>query len=208
MNLRSTTLATAVLLFTTASILSAAEPPKPPAEQVDMAEMMARMKKFTATGPEHEWLQRFLGEWDTETRITGMSGPETKPEKGTARGRWLIDGRWLALEGEGVMMGRPLKYFYLFGYDPFKMSYMTASVHSMDNSLVTTEGDLDPKTGSLLTYGTLDEYLTGEHDKMVKAVWRFKDANTMTFELHDLPIGETNTLVVEVTYRRRAGSAK
>ena len=56
---------------------------------------------------------------------------------------------------------------------------------------------------ALVTYGTIDEYLTGEHDKMVKYVWRFRGDDAMTFEVHDLPIGESNTKVVEVTFKRK-----
>lgn len=190
-----------------ATQLGAAETPKPPAEQVDMAKMMERAKQFTTPGPEHAWLSRFLGEWDMEVRLT-MMGADSPAGKGTSRGRWLIDGRWLALENEGTMMGMPLSTFCILGYDRFKMSYVTACVQSIDTALTTSEGDIDPKTGSLLTYGTLDEYLTGEHDKMVKYVWRFPDANTIRLEVHDLPIGETGTKVVEFTYTKKQGGAK
>ena len=64
------------------------------------------------------------------------------------------------------------------------------------------EGDVDPKTSALLMYGTLDEYLTGEHDKMVKTVTRFLSADKIVMEIHDLAIGEDNTKVLEVTYTR------
>ncbi len=54
-----------------------------------------------------------------------------------------------------------------------------------------------------MSYGTIDEYLTGEHDKMVKTVWRFISDDKMVLEIHDLPIGENNTKVVEITYTRK-----
>ncbi|HEX4954680.1 MAG TPA: DUF1579 family protein [Thermoanaerobaculia bacterium] len=204
---RTLVVAATLLLCAGLRPLEATDPSKPPAEQVDMVQMMERMKQFTATGPEHVWLQRFLGEWQTETRI-GMHGPQRPPDKGTSRGRWLIDGRWLVLESEGTMMGMPVKSCFVLGYDRFKMSFVTSFVSSVDTAMTHSEGDIDPKTGALLTYGTLDEYLTGEHDKMVKYVWRFPDENTMILEIHDLPIGETDAKVVEVTYRRKAGSAR
>jgi hypothetical protein len=50
--------------------------------------------------------------------------------------------------------------------------------------------------------GTLDLYLTGEHDKLVKSVWRFVDADTLLLEVHDLPIGEVDTKVFEIKYTR------
>lgn len=178
--------------------------PEAKTEKVDMAEMMKRAERYTKPGEAHRWLERFLGEWETEFRVT-MHGAPSNPERGTARATWLIEGRWLKIEGEGTLMGAPARSFFLLGYDNFKMSYVTAAVQSIDTALTTSEGDLDPKTGALVTYGTLDEYLTGEHDKMVKYVWRFRNADTFVLEVHDLPIGESDTQVVEVVHRRKPG---
>ena len=55
---------------------------------------------------------------------------------------------------------------------------------------------------TLIFYGTLDEYLTGENDKPVKSVYRWRDADHFTYEVHDLAIGEENTKVFEVAYSR------
>ncbi|MFN7975141.1 MAG: DUF1579 family protein [Acidobacteriota bacterium] len=179
-----------------------AETPPAPAEKVDMAEMMKRAERFTKPGPEHKLLERFLGEWETEMKVMAPGAPPAG-EKGVATGRWLIEGRWVAIEGKGTMMGMPSKFFYLIGYDNFKMSYVTAGVSSIDTAMAHSEGDVDPATGALLSYGTIDEYLTGENDKMVKYVWRFPDPTTLEFEVHDLPIGESNTEVVHFTYHRK-----
>jgi hypothetical protein len=65
-----------------------------------------------------------------------------------------------------------------------------------------SEGDMDPSGKVLITYGTLDEYLTGEHDKMVKYVWRFDSDDKIVLEIHDLPIGEKNTKVLEIVSTR------
>ena len=171
-------------------------------EQVDMREMMARAARFTTPGEHHAQLERFLGDWDTTFAIT-MAGVDIPPDKGSATISWLMDGRWLKLEGSGTQMGMPAETFMLIGYDNFKMSYVTAAVSSVDTALTTSEGDMDPGGKALITYGTLDEYTTGEHDKMVRYVWRFHSQDHMTLELHDLPIGENNTKVVEITFRRK-----
>lgn len=195
--------------FLTALSAHAAEPTKAAPEQVDMVAMLERAKQYTTPGKEHELLRRFLGEWQMETRLThpGMN-PSGASEKGTMRGRWLMDGRWLFLETDGMMMGMAVRTAHIIGYDRMKMSFVTAQVNSFDTALTTSEGDVDPKTGSLVTYGTLDEYLTGEHDKMVKYAWRFVDDNTLRLEVHDLPIGEKDNRVLEFTFRRKPGTAK
>jgi hypothetical protein len=91
----------------------------------------------------------------------------------------------------------------IMGYDNFKMSYVTSMVSTFDTAMLHSEGDLAQDGNTLITYGTLDEYLTGEHDKMVKYVWRLVSDDKVVMEVHDLPIGETNTKVIEVVSTRK-----
>jgi hypothetical protein len=167
-----------------------------------MAAIMEGAEPFTAPGEHHAFLRRFTGNWDTELRYT-MEGMNMPPEKGSATFSWLMEGRWLQQKAEGTMFGKPTRWYAIIGYDNMKMSYVITTVSSMDTAMNRAEGDLDPSGKALITYGTIDEYLTGEHDKMVKTVWRFVSEDERVMEVHDLPIGERNTKVVEVAYARR-----
>jgi hypothetical protein len=69
--------------------------------------------------------------------------------------------------------------------------------------MTVSEGDMDPGGKALILYGTIDEYLTGEHDKMVKWVWRFDSPTQMRIEVHDLPIGEKNTQVLGMKFTKK-----
>ena len=82
------------------------------------------------------------------------------------------------------------------------MSYVFTTVSTMDTAMNHAEGDMDPGGKAMILYGTIDEYLTGEHDKMVKYVFRFLSPDKIVLEVHDLPIGENNTKVLEITYTR------
>ncbi len=191
--------ALSALFLACASGLSAAEP------QVDIQAELAKAKKYTAPGENHKKLERFLGQWDTETRLMLPTGPSA-PEKGTATYAWLMEGRWIRGESKGTMMGMPISTFSIIGYDNFKMSFVTATVNSFDTTLTTSEGDMDPSDKALVSYGTLDEYLTGENDKMVKYVWRFPGPDEMMLEVYDLPIGENNNQVIEIRFKRHRGN--
>jgi hypothetical protein len=114
-----------------------------------------------------------------------------------------MPGRWLKWELTGTVMGKPGQALTIIGYDNFKRSYVVTTVQSMDTAMTHAEGDMDPGGQALIAYGTLDEYLTGEHDKMVKYVWRFLSRDRIVLEVHDLPIGEQHTKVVEFTYVRK-----
>jgi hypothetical protein len=194
-------IALAVMTGTTiaAGSLTAAAQQQP--TQSEMAAAMAKAKRFTQPGEAHKVLDRFVGKWTTEVRMFGMGKP-TPPEKGSAEFAWLMPGRWLKMESTGSMMGLPLQTFMLLGYDNFKQSYVSTNISSLDTAMTHAEGDMDPSGRALISYGTLDEYLTGEHDKMVKYVWRFQSPTQMVLEVHDLPIGETNAKVVEITFRK------
>jgi hypothetical protein len=175
--------------------------PLPAQSQSEIAEMMAKAGKFTKPGEQHQVLARFLGEWNTETRMF-MGAQAGAAEAGKASFRWRMEGRWLESEWSGPMMGMPVQGAMWLGYDNFKMSFVATTVTNVDTAMNRSEGDLTQDGKTLLLYGTLDEYLTGEHDKLVKYVWRFLSEDKLVFEVHDLPIGETNTKVVEVTYTR------
>ena len=114
-----------------------------------------------------------------------------------------MPGRWLRLAGSGRMMGMAVETFHVLGYDNFKQSFVTTTVTSVDTAMLRAEGDLTPDGKALITYGTLDEYLTGEHDKMVRYVWRFLGDDEFVLEIHDLPIGEVDTKVVETRFLRK-----
>ena len=178
-----------------------ATPQDPQDPQAAMREMMAKAKKFTQPGEHHQKLERFVGTWTTATRIT--MGPKTgKAEAGTVTIRWLMPGRWLVAEGKSTFMGQPQDLYWLLGYDNFKQSYVMTTLSNLDTAMLHFEGDMTPDDKALITYGTLDEYLTGEHDKMVRYVYRFLSDDKFVLEVHDLPIGETDTKVVEITYTR------
>jgi hypothetical protein len=178
---------------------AAGQQSQPPAP--DMAAMMAKAKRFTQPGDAHKVLERFLGRWAMETHVFGM-GKQAPAEKGSAEFSWLMPGRWLKSDWSGSLMGMPHQGFMLMGYDNFKQSYVVTTVSSLDTAMTRLEGDLDQAGKTLIAYGTLDEYLTGEHDKMVKYVWRFQSATRIVLEVHDLAIGETNTKVVEVVFSK------
>ncbi|QDU86513.1 hypothetical protein Pla163_36640 [Planctomycetes bacterium Pla163] len=182
----------------------------PTAEQV--AEMMAAAARYTQPGPEHRFLELLVGDWDVGSRFT-MMGSDAPVERGTATTQWKVPGRWLESHWSGSVMGTEGNVFHVFGYDRLKMSFVWTGFSDMDTALNRAEGDLTQNADALILYGTLDEYLTGEHDKMVKYVYRFggtrdeagdwKSIDRIVLEVHDLAIGEANTKVLEFTYVRK-----
>jgi hypothetical protein len=184
------------LAFAVVAALFPAQDPK------EMQEAMEKMKKWTAPGKHHETLKKFLGSWATETKFF-MGGQASPAEKGSTEVDWLMEGRWIRFEAKGNLMGKPVRSFTIMGYDNFKMSYVATTVGTWDTAMNRVEGDLDQHGKNLIAYGTIDEYLDGQHDKAVKLLWRFESDDKITWEIHDLAIGEKDTKVIEVVHTRK-----
>jgi hypothetical protein len=195
--------AAALAALSTPALLPSVQGVRQEPAQPDPAEMLKLFAKYTTVGEEHRLLERFIGEWDAQSSM--IMGDQRSTTKGSATFRWKVEGRWLESEWRGEMMGMPVVSHGWLGYDKFKMSYVMTSITSLDTAMNEAEGDLTPDGKALVMYGTLDEYLSGEHDKMVKYVYRFVSADEIVFEVHDLPIGEVNTQVMEFRFTRKKG---
>jgi hypothetical protein len=167
----------------------------------DMKAMYESASKYTQPGAKHQKLLPYLGRWDVESTISMGPGNEMKSSM-KAEIAWQIEGRFLKVESKGTLLGMPYQGFGLLGYDNFKQAFTSTWIDNMNTYKLDAQGNLAQDGATLIMYGTLDEYLTGENDKPVKYVYRWKDADHFSFEVHDLAIGETNTCVVTMNYAR------
>ncbi len=167
-------------------------------------EMMKKWKEMATPGENHKWLDQLAGEWETTTKMwMGGAEGEAMESKGSAKFTWTLDGRWLRQEYEGSMMGMPFQGEGRTGYDNFRRKFVTTWTDSMSTALMYAEGTLDQQRKQLICFGPMDEWMTGEVGKMTKEVTRIVDADTFVFEMHDLHIVPGNTLVMEITYKRK-----
>jgi Protein of unknown function (DUF1579) len=94
---------------------------------------------------EHQWLDRFIGEWASECECS--MGPDLPPSKtkGTEVVRSL-GGLWIVLEGKGEMPdGETGTTMMTLGYDPQKNRYVGTFVCSVMAHLWLYDGSLDAK---------------------------------------------------------------
>lgn len=172
-------------------------------EQPDLQQMMEMWQKMATPGEPHEKLDYFVGEWKTTTKMW-MAGPDAPPmtSNGSATTRWVLGGRFLMDEHEGTFMGMPLRGIGLTGYDNYKKKYVSMWCDSQNTSMHYQEGTID-QTGTVWTYfGTMDEWMTGEHDKTVKYIVRIEDADHYHFEIHDPAIVPGDTKVMQMDFER------
>ena len=121
--------------------------------------------------------------------------------EGKAEFKWILGNRFIQQTYSGSMMGQEFDGLGLFGYDNYKKKFISTWVDSISTTKNDAEGLLDRSGKVINFYGTLDEYLTGEHDKPVKYVLDMSDEDQIRFEIHDLAIGK-DSMVVEIRYTR------
>jgi hypothetical protein len=175
-----------------------------PATPEAQAAMMKRWQESMTPGRFHERLSYFVGEWKTVTKMWmgGAGSGEPATSSGKATYRWLMEGRWLAQDFSGDMMGIPFTGFALTGYDNFRKQYTGTWIDSMSTALATMEGGIDRTGKRIEMFGKLDEPMLDQAGKSAKYVTQIVDDDHFTFELHDLDIIGGETKVLGIAYER------
>jgi hypothetical protein len=145
---------------------------------VQAEEMMHQMPQPTA---EHQWLQQFVGEWESDTEAFMEPGKPAMHMKGTESVRPL-GGFWTITEVKSTMMEMPFTGNMTLGYDADKKKYIGTWVDSMTGMLWNYEGALDA-SGKALTLEA-EGYCPMRPGKLTKfrEVLEMQDKNHKTYK--------------------------
>lgn len=100
---------------------------------------------------EHQWLDRFVGEWESEGQC--YMKPEA-PEKMTGTEETeRLGAFWTVTKGNGAMGDMKVSYILTLGYDAAKSKYVGTWVDSMTGTLWVYEGTVS-EDGNTLTLET------------------------------------------------------
>lgn len=110
----------------------------------------AEMGDLPPPQQEHEWLRRFVGEWDAELEMFGAPDQPAMRTKGSERAR-MIGGFWVISEGRNDAF--PYECRLTLGYDVPRQRYVGTWIDSMSGYLWRYEGNVDA-SGRVLTLNT------------------------------------------------------
>jgi hypothetical protein len=101
---------------------------------------------------EHDWLKKFVGNWETHTEM--IMGPGQPPIKtqGT-ESVTMIGELWMTSQMTGECFGTPMTGIMTVGYDPKKQKYVGTWICTMCDFLTVYEGTRTDNTLTLLTEG-------------------------------------------------------
>jgi hypothetical protein len=150
---------------------------------------------------EHEWLQQFVGEWESEAEIFMEPGKASMKLKSKDVAR-MVGGFWVVAEGKGEMMGAPFSNMLTLGYDPDKKKYIGTWIDSMTSTLWKYEGTVDA-TGKILTLDTEGPCpMKGGQLSKFREVTEFKSKDHRVFTSSILGDDGKWTTLVSVNTRR------
>ncbi len=113
------------------------------------ATLAGQQPEFPQPQKEHQWLEHFVGKWETESEGSMGPGQPTMQCKGTMNSS-MLGGFWVVNEMTGDMMGTPMNGIQTLGYNTEKSKYVGTWVDSMMNHMWQYEGTVD-ESGKILT---------------------------------------------------------
>lgn len=102
-------------------------------------------------GQEHQLLEKFVGEWESEGEIMTPRQPPSKI-KGVESSH-MVGGFWFVAQIKSTLPDFPYEQILIIGYDAAKKNYIETVVDSMTSHLWRFEGSFDAR-GNILTYET------------------------------------------------------
>jgi hypothetical protein len=152
---------------------------------------------------EHQWLQKFVGEWVSEGTMTAEPGQEPVVFRGTESVR-SIGGLWVIGESQGEMPGGgEMIAITTIGYDPKKARFVGSFIASAGAEMWIYEGTLDEaqQTLSLDTEGPVMDGSGGRAKYRDVVKFESNDHRVLTAFMMDNS-GEYHQLM-EAHYRRK-----
>ena len=164
-----------------------------------MAKMLKLGEQLATPNENHLFLKKLTGDWVTTSSIMEMD-----EELGVAKNEMIFGDRFLESSYGGAFAGVKYTGRMTIGYDNYKKKFVAVFIDTLGTSMRTAEGMLDHSKTTLYLWGTMDEWMTDEHDKPVMYRYDIIDHDHFDLEIHDLGMAPRDTKVITVNYTRSA----
>jgi hypothetical protein len=190
---------TCLCLFLTTSAVLAKD--KASDKHMDHQAMMEAYAKLATPGQPHKQLASHAGSWTTKTKSWMEPDKPPMESKGACDNTVLLDGRFLQQTCTGDMMGQPFTGIGVHGYDNATKKYVTTWIDSMGTGIFFMDGTASADGKAITLKGSHPDPMGGvmEH----RAIWKFVDANTQTFEMYGAGKDGKDMKMMEITYNRK-----
>jgi hypothetical protein len=170
-------------------------------KQMDPQAMMETYKKLATPGEPHKQLASLAGSWTTKTKSWMEPGKPPMESTGACEYKVVLDGRYVQQQCTGEMMGQPYTGIGTHGYDNVSKKYVTTWIDSMGTGIFLMDGTASPDGKTVTLQGSHADPFEGTMKH--RAVWKFVDANTQTFEMYGEHGHGHEMKMMEITYSRK-----
>ena len=169
--------------------------------KAEMQAMMEAYARLAIPGAPHKMFAKIEGSWITRSRM--WTDPDKPPEEsvGACENKMVYDGRFLQMEYTDTMMGKPVTGMVIMGYDNNTKKYVTVSFGSMGTGIYLFEGTASADGKTITQENRYVEPVRGA--MTYRAVTRFIDANSYTFEMFGTDKSGKEVKMMETTYTRK-----
>jgi hypothetical protein len=164
------------------------------------AEMEAYMKAGTPGAP-HKAMAATAGTYDVKAKSWQAPGGPAHEETASATRTMLLDGRVLAEEFKGSMMGMPFTGHGMRGYDNVTGKYWATWMDSMSTGMMVSEGTCDEKNTCTFTGSWNDPVKKGKITSRMTSRWT--SPTTEIFEMYGPAKDGKEFKMMELTYTRK-----
>jgi hypothetical protein len=169
--------------------------------QADMMAMMAKCEEMNKKGPEHAMLAQRAGKWTFVNKCWMAPGTEPMEVTGTSEAKSILDGRYLAEEISGEMMGKPFRGMGMAGFDNIKKKYVSTWVDNMGTGVMVMEGTYDAASKSITYKSEMPNPMTGKYEPS-RVVSRMDSPDQSTMEFYGAGPDGKEFKSMEITYKR------
>jgi Protein of unknown function (DUF1579) len=151
---------------------------------------------------EHELLEKFVGEWESEGEALMAPGQPPAKIQGVESSR-LIGGFWFVAQIKSTIPDFPYEQILTVGYDPQKRKYIGTIIDSMTSHIWQFEGTFDV-TGNILTWETEGPVPNPQTPSKFREVTELKSPDHKVFTSSILgPDGAWNTMLTVHSRRKK-----
>lgn len=158
-------------------------------------------------GNQHDLLNSFVGDWDVD--VVSWRDPKSNPErsKGRSSSTWILGYRYVREKFVSLEKGPRYEGLGFLGYDAGAKMFTTIWMDSLNTSIATAQGVLDPTTATFELRGEIYDPLLGR-TKETRTFIRLLSKDSYEVSMIDRSAGGTEFKSLEMTYRRLALKAE
>jgi hypothetical protein len=134
----------------------------------DKADPFAEYMKLAAPSAEHKLLEPLVGSWTADIKFWMEPGKPAQESKCTVERKWIMGGRYIQEDVQGMTFGMPFQGMGLTGFDRGRQKFAMMWIDNMGTGISTGLGTYDDKTKTFTT-------LRDEFDPLTKKVRKSRD---------------------------------